>query len=338
MDMAYMKKFATIVNAVILGLVFGLWAFFAVIKVDFLVWFSIPTALVYIVGFFLIHTGKLDSYVWMVYAWLTLYMGVTTVCLGYGYGFHLYCFSMIPIIFFTEYLSYKLRVKPKIRALYFSIGLAVFYLICTGYAAYFGPVYQRDRKTAAFFWIFNGLTVLSFLIYYTNYLIRTTISSEEKLREIAHIDRLTGLYNRHYMLEKLDLLSESENAGMLAMADIDDFKKINDSYGHGAGDLVLETVAEIMRREFPGCEISRWGGEEFLILMPKDIEGYEDMPERMRRAVESESITFEENDIPVTVTIGTAYRSSGQSVDKWIQTVDEKLYIGKKSGKNKVVG
>lgn len=337
MDLASMKKFAAIVNAVILGLVFGLASFFFMIKVDFLVYFSIPTAMIYIAGFYFINKGMLDSYVWMVYTWLTFYMGVTTICLGYGYGFHLYCFSMIPIIFVTEYISYRLRVKPKIKALNFSIGLAVFYLICTGYVAYFGPVYERDQKNAAFFWIFNGLTVFCFLIYYTNYLIRTTISSEEQLKEIAHFDQLTGLYNRHFMLERLGLLTESGRAGMLAMVDIDNFKKINDTYGHNAGDMVLETVAALMRREFPDCEISRWGGEEFLILIPKDIKGGEDMPENLRRAVEAESLSFEDNDIAVTVTVGVSFREEGQSVDKWIQTVDEKLYIGKNSGKNKVV-
>ncbi|MBQ5418102.1 MAG: GGDEF domain-containing protein [Oscillospiraceae bacterium] len=337
MDLASMKKFAAIVNAVILGLVFGLASFFFMIKVDFLVYFSIPTAMIYIAGFYFINKGMLDSYVWMVYTWLTFYMGVTTICLGYGYGFHLYCFSMIPVIFVTEYISYRLRVKPKIKALNFSIGLAVFYLICTGYVAYFGPVYERDQKAAAFFWIFNGLTVFCFLIYYTNYLIRTTISSEEQLKEIAHFDQLTGLYNRHFMLERLGLLTESGRAGMLAMVDIDNFKKINDTYGHNAGDMVLETVAALMRREFPDCEISRWGGEEFLILIPKDIKGGEDMPENLRRAVEAESLSFEDNDIAVTVTVGVSFREEGQSVDKWIQTVDEKLYIGKNSGKNKVV-
>ena len=68
-DLASMKKFASVVNAVILGLVFGLAAFFFMIKVDFLVYFSIPTAMIYIAGFYFIHKGMLDFYVWMVYTW-----------------------------------------------------------------------------------------------------------------------------------------------------------------------------------------------------------------------------------------------------------------------------
>ena len=84
-----LTKNTYLINTVILFMVFGLMAFFKVLDVPFLVVFSIPTTCVYLVGYYLIYTGRLNIYVWMVYIWLTLYMCVTTICLGYGYGFHL---------------------------------------------------------------------------------------------------------------------------------------------------------------------------------------------------------------------------------------------------------
>ena len=89
-----MQKFAGIVNTVILILTFALAVFFGIFRVPFLVYFSIPTALVYIICYYLIHRDLLDAYILLVYFWLTLYMCVTTICLGFEYGFHLYCFSM----------------------------------------------------------------------------------------------------------------------------------------------------------------------------------------------------------------------------------------------------
>lgn len=336
MKLSHVQKFSAAVNTVILLMVFGLMAFFHLCKVHFLTMFSIPTAMIYFIGYYLIYKEKLLAYVWMVYCWLTFYMGVTTVCLGYGYGFHLYCFSMIPTIFVTEYISYKTN-KKSVKALPVSIVVALFYVICTGYVAFFGPVYHPDQKFAAFFWIFNAVTVFGFLIFYSRYLITSIISSQEKLIEAAHVDRLTHLYNRHYMLERLEEVPADGRESFLAMSDIDNFKKINDTYGHNGGDEVLKTVADKIKNICSSCIVARWGGEEFLILSSEPLPDGKDMLERLRKNIESESISFEGQEIRVTLTIGMAVRKSGQSIDKWVQDADNKLYIGKNSGKNKVV-
>lgn len=335
MNAQNVKKIAAAVNSVILLLVFGLMAFFIVIKVTFLVWFSIPTALVYIAGFVLIKKEMLHIYLRLVYFWLTLYMCVTTVCLGYSYGFHLYCFSMIPVIFVTEYMSYKLKRKG-VSAVLSSIIIAALYLACTGYVSYYGPIYERSEKVSSFFWLFNALCVFGFLIYYTSYLIRSIISSEEKLTELAHTDRLTGLYNRRYMTQRLDENGASEES-VIAMCDIDDFKKINDTYGHNAGDEVLEKVSAVMKSECAGCDISRWGGEEFLILSPCGIENTQQMLEQLRQKISAHTFIFDGKEISVTLTIGVQAAHKDLSVDEWVRKADDKLYVGKRSGKNKII-
>lgn len=336
MELSAVRKVSVVVNTVILLLVFGLAAFFAIIKVPFLVAFSVPTACIYLVGYFLIHKDKLDIYVWMIYCWLTLYMGVTTLCLGYGYGFHLYCFSMIPIMFVTEYIAYKLE-RRSMRALPVSIVIAVFYILCTGYVSYFGPVYERDQKYAALFWIFNALTVFGFLIYYTYYIVQAVIVSEGKLKEAAFIDKLTGLYNRHYMFDRLVALTNENSGNVLAMTDIDNFKRINDTYGHNAGDMVLQAVSERMRTVCTDCVIARWGGEEFLIVSKLPAEKACAMLEELRQCVESSPVSCEGTDISVTLTIGAAEHADGQDADEWVKVADSRLYYGKNHGKNQVV-
>ncbi len=336
MELSAVRKVSVVVNTVILLLVFGLAAFFAIIKVPFLVAFSVPTACIYLVGYVLIHKDKLDIYVWMIYCWLTLYMGVTTLCLGYGYGFHLYCFSMIPIMFVTEYIAYKLE-RRSMRALPVSIVIAVFYILCTGYVSYFGPVYERDQKYAALFWIFNALTVFGFLIYYTYYIVQAVIVSEGKLKEAAFIDKLTGLYNRHYMFDRLVALTNENSGNVLAMTDIDNFKHVNDTYGHNAGDMVLHAVSERMRTVCTDCVIARWGGEEFLIVSKLPAEKACAMLEELRQCVESSPVSCEGTDISVTLTIGAAEHADGQDADEWVKVADSRLYYGKNHGKNQVV-
>ena len=115
MDYAKIKTLSLRINTVILLLVILLAGFFLWCKAMFLVWFSIPTLAVYIIGYYLIANDRLYGYVRLVYFWLTFYMAVTTVCLGNSFGFHLYCLSMIPIIFYTEYIGHKLKTKKSIR-------------------------------------------------------------------------------------------------------------------------------------------------------------------------------------------------------------------------------
>lgn len=335
MERKKVEKLTFIVNTLILITVFGLMGFFYMIDVPFLVYFSIPTVCIYLIGYILISTRHLDIYVWMVYIWLTLYMGITTVCLGYDFGFHLYCMSMIPVMFVSEYLSYKLGDR-SLKALPVCIAVCLVYLICTGYTSYNGPVYDVDKTAAGIFWNLNSIIVFGFLIYYTNWMIKLVINSENKLKEMAQVDNLTKLYNRHYMKEILNA-SESGDGRYLAIADIDHFKNINDTYGHNAGDLVLKKLAVILKENFKGADICRWGGEEFLILESGNIESGKNRFEAFRDALKNTDFIYEDQKITVTITAGLSVREPGQSVDKWVQSADNKLYYGKEHGRDQIV-
>ena len=264
-------------------------------------------------------------------------MTTTTVCLGIGVGFHLYCLSMIPIIFYTEYMGRKLGMR-RLISLYVSVAISVCYLVSTVYTAYAGAVYEVDNFIAGTFRLVNSVIVIGFLIYYSRLMLQMITDSENELELLAHQDQLTKLYNRHYMMDKLEEALNEGETSYLAIIDIDDFKMINDTYGHNAGDYVLRNVARIMKEVCDKSLISRWGGEEFLILSAGDVNSNgRTLIERLRSKIEDEDFTFNDQHIKVTITAGLSALERGRSVDDWIKESDDNLYSGKKNGKNQVV-
>lgn len=336
MDIAKAKKMSFMVNSVLFMLVIFMAGFFWYVKATFLVYFSIPTIMVYIIGYFLIHNNKLDIYIWLVYLWILLYMSLTTIGLGYNMGFHLYSMSLIPVIFCTEYLSHQLN-REGVKAVLISIGIALINMACTSVVVENGPMYQVDTLLCNIMLIINASIVFGFLIIYSKLLVSMVINSEDKLKKMALVDRLTGLYNRHFMIDKLDTYKKNaDKKDWLAMIDIDNFKKINDKYGHNCGDYVLVHLGEVLTEVCEGCNVSRWGGEEFLVMCEGNKVDMKIM-ENLRKHVAEEKFEYEGQNVPVTITIGVAGYQSNRTIDAWIQEADGKLYEGKNSGKNKVV-
>ncbi|MBU0632665.1 diguanylate cyclase [bacterium] len=166
---------------------------------------------------------------------------------------------------------------------------------------------------------------------------------EKQLSDLALHDKLTGLYNRGSFDEKLDYeLSRAHryhrNLSLL-MFDIDFFKKVNDTYGHQAGDDVLKEIAHIIKRSVRGSDYAaRFGGEEFMVILPEteSTKAFE-LAERIRKTLEAEPIQIAENEtIHVTTSIGVATSTKGITAKKLMLSVDRALYKAKNSGRNRV--
>ncbi|MCQ2532560.1 MAG: GGDEF domain-containing protein [Saccharofermentans sp.] len=334
MDSIKAKKLSYIVNTVLLFFVLFLLGFFYICDATFMIKFSIPTTCVYLINYALIKTNKLHLFVQLTYYWIILYMTFATLCLGFNMGFHLYCMSMVLVIFCTEYIARKIK-GSKTGALPISIAIAIVYIACTGIAIWNGPVYETPKIYSNIMLAINSCTVFSFLIIYTQILLGIVYSSEDQLTKMAHTDKLTGLFNRHYTMGVLTE-KNSLDKSWLALLDIDGFKKINDTYGHNAGDYVLVSLAEVLNEVCNKCTVARWGGEEFLVYCDNGVDDIQVL-EKLRKAVENHKFTFEGKDIAVTITIGATIYDGKFTVDKWIQDADAKLYQGKNNGKNKVV-
>ncbi len=159
------------------------------------------------------------------------------------------------------------------------------------------------------------------------------------LQKLATKDMLTGAYNRWKFLE--DFESEFERARRynypisLVMFDIDHFKKVNDTYGHDAGDRVLRKIAKIVKDNIRKVDaLVRWGGEEFIIFLPNtDKKGAEVLAEKIRKKIEN--TVFDEVG-KVTVSFGVAELEKSDTIDDLLKRVDEVLYRAKRLGRNRV--
>lgn len=163
-----------------------------------------------------------------------------------------------------------------------------------------------------------------------------------RLRDLAIKDPLTKLHNRRYFYEEAEKkLTESQKNGSsfaVGMIDIDHFKKINDTFGHDAGDKVLEILAEALHEDTRGADVvARLGGEEFCIATPNtDRKGAEILFEKIRKHVEALSLSYGEHDIRFTISIGVC-ACCGDSLESALKQSDEMLYAAKSRGRNRVV-
>ena len=161
-----------------------------------------------------------------------------------------------------------------------------------------------------------------------------------KLKLLARTDPLTQLSNRRDALEKIEYeekrYERSEKPFAIAICDIDDFKSVNDRFGHDAGDEVLKTLANIMCMSVRKQDtVSRWGGEEFLLLLPQtDLEGGIVLAEKIRKKVHSTEFNFDGVKIHVSLTMGLSIYKESKTIEETINRADQALYMGKKLGKN----
>ncbi len=165
----------------------------------------------------------------------------------------------------------------------------------------------------------------------------------EELEKHVNYDTLTRLLNRRsmerYMDEALRQAADGEHPFCLMMIDIDDFKFVNDSYGHDCGDEVLKNIAHIVSTCVKSEDkVFRWGGEEILVLLKTDIERAACVGERIRSSVSNATTQYkDEIKVHVSVTIGVSEYTKGTTIDKMRSEADAKLYCGKHLGKNQVV-
>ncbi|MCM1166098.1 MAG: GGDEF domain-containing protein [Lachnospiraceae bacterium] len=205
--------------------------------------------------------------------------------------------------------------------------------------------------------------VLIFFLEVTS-LVGKLKESNEQLNYIATHDALTGLNNRHSLWAFFDELEKSGERYCVVMGDLDDFKKINDTYGHDCGDVVLKSVASIIIENTNDGEMAcRWGGEEMLIVMRGSHEDCFARISVVKSEISSLGITSDGKPVKVTMTFGFADSEEKnaalalrdlaentvdnsapiasphhhQGIDSLISMVDKRLYIGKRSGKNVIV-
>ena len=167
----------------------------------------------------------------------------------------------------------------------------------------------------------------------------------EQIRQLATHDDLTGLLNRRAMLDRMQLEQRrslrSGSPLLIAQLDIDHFKVVNDTHGHAAGDLVLQSFADTVRRNVRDTDVlARWGGEEFVLLLcDTPAADAVALMERLRQAVQAMQVPVPQGDGPITVTvsIGLARHAPADPLAGTLERADQALYAAKAGGRNRVV-
>jgi diguanylate cyclase (GGDEF)-like protein len=254
--------------------------------------------------------------------------------LGWESGFQFY---LIPLISFV--LFYSRGSTPVALGVTLSV-IGLFVGLFWGFGQQLSPLASNGLFPLQ---IMNMVIALFTLALVSFYYRQASFSAEMRMARLATLDPLTGLLNRRRMVERgQEERARAERGGpvfSLVMADIDHFKKVNDTFGHDCGDDVLVEVARRLREGSRDQDIvARWGGEEFLMLLPDTaaVRAFH-FTERLRSKLEGEPVFSRGRTISVNASFGVAEFSTGSSLSDVMRRADDALYEAKGQGRNRVV-
>ena len=260
---------------------------------------------------------------------------------GWSSGVQHFLTLMIVLVFFNVYDKpltkiIWLAVILAFRIMLFSISQRVPAMYKMGTDA--NTIYQTVNTVAFFLMLAAMCVIFSTSIQDTERQLRL---KNQTLYNEAGTDPLTGLPNRRAMIEQIEKYYESsgDQPFSVAIADIDYFKKINDTYGHNCGDYTLVRLTELFAEHAMGrYSVCRWGGEEFCFFIPgMNLDDAGALMNDLCFAVEKMKLKFEEHEFSITITIGVEEYDFASSLDELMNSADEKLYMGKEAGRNRVV-
>lgn len=281
---------------------------------------------------------------------ILFHSSMASVLLGWDWGFMLYTITLIPVAFYLTYTLPQLQKKvfvPTIVSLVVGTTFAVIRAVCGRIdPMYTGAVPEYAHTT---FYFVNTMVALDMQIIFSilfaleiRYMQYQLEKENRMLGKIANYDPLTHLLNRRsmdeYLKEAYKLAETDHQPFCLVLADIDDFKKFNDTYGHDCGDEVLICVAKMISGNVrEGDQVCRWGGEEILALLRVDLDTAVQIAERICRGTAANILQYKDVEVRVTLTMGVAEFKPGKTIQSMIEEADENLYRGKRNGKNQVV-
>ena len=298
-----------------------------------------------VIGFLIfnhyVHNGIKDDklFTTVCYAVITVHDIAAILCIGWTAGYYLWLFT-IEVAFFLPSFG-KLEDNSK-RPLFFGFVFAFIYfglgfLVPSGLVK---PLYDLPEISIIYLFGANSVIVFITIIAFTYFFTTRQKFKEDRLIHLAEYDNLTNIKNRTAINKELDIRVGENEEFALAILDIDLFKNVNDTYGHNAGDYVLKELAKkLINLEGYGIIPARWGGEEFIVLGPSNMNYQEfvDIMQDFRRTIRESEFNYDRSKIKITVSIGIAQRKKKTLIKNTIELADKRLYKAKKSGRNKVI-
>ena len=257
---------------------------------------------------------------------------------GWGSGVQHFLTLMVVLVFFNVYDKPLLKIFWLLLILAFRILLFSASMEIGNLEAEAGTIYQTVNTVAFFLMLACMCVIFSTSIQDTERQLRLR---NQMLHKEAGTDPLTGLPNRRAMIEQIEQYyrENGDSPFSVAIADIDYFKTINDTYGHNCGDYTLVKLTELFKEQSMGrFTVCRWGGEEFCFFIPgMNLDDAGVMMNDLCFAVEKMTLEYEGRPFSITITIGVEEYDFVSPLEELLELADEKLYMGKKAGRNRVV-
>lgn len=322
-------------------------------KIDVPLILNIAATLFYVfLGFVLAAKEKYKLLFIVAFIEVEVNATITSILLGEGYDFMIYTLSLIPGAFYLAHTwpaETKNRYGFSLIPIISTLVVGGMYLIVDVSHRMVDPIYEGElveRIKPAFHYLNIMIAVtllLAFSILFAlevRYIQKLLNDENSRLDEIASRDPLTKAYNRRTLYNIINTEIETNQSAKfgLIILDIDDFKKVNDTYGHIIGDEVLVAVASVLKASrSDGDYFCRWGGEEFLMMVNGTTADFADVAEKIRSSIAKQVFECAQGKFSVTVTLGISEYQTGLQLQTLIDMADQKLYFGKTHGKNQVV-
>ena len=331
----------------IVGLVHAMMLLMMVILgVQPMIFLNILSVVVYIFCYILCNIGHIKPVFFSVFLEVTIYSILATHYIGTACGTCFLLLSVIPIVIYFGCHLFQDAMRWLVVAM-LAVTFTIFIILQTAYSDAV-PVFELSGVSRQILFIFSAFAMVFSVVFYNMiYIYASEVEYDNlaqinrQLSNVAQADALTSLLNRRGFLPMVESLMKDDRPRhfCIAFCDLDDFKRVNDSYGHDAGDEVLKHLTKLIMKDLNDCDICRWGGEEIVILMRDcDILTARERTERIRKRVESNPTMFYSHRISVTVTIGLEEnKDKYKTADEIIKAADERMYYGKQHGKNVVI-
>lgn len=287
---------------------------------------------------------KKNHFLWIFILMLSLEIQVFFGILftGWEMGFQYYYLgSMI----FSVFMSFSIETRHlSHKQKFLGISSIVLFFASWFITRHIKPLYDIPATINERISFMNYIFLFSGLAFLSNMYRSNAFKSAYAIKSLALTDDLTKLYNRRGIRNDFDMAKHKwKNESIpyaVAIIDIDDFKKINDTYGHDCGDVVLRAIGKILKGiEDKNTVTCRWGGEEFLIVRHNAIyrDKIGDITNKVAREISSLDFKFGKDLVKITITGGCACTTPDTTLQDVIKKADDNLYHGKQTGKNKIV-
>ena len=303
---------------------------------------SVPLALVnvvsiamYVAAYQLVAMRHNTAAITLIWLEVLLHAALGSLLIGWDSGFHYYLLLFIPTIVVANTRGYAVPLVLLLLAYY--LGLRA---VCDA----LGPLTPLSAQSLKWVNAMHIALVFGMLSALAAFYRRTVLIAEDRLRKQATLDPLTGLNNRrHFETLATHVLARSQRDGTpvtLLLCDVDHFKRVNDEHGHAVGDEVLVAVARLLTHNLrDGDVVARWGGEEFVALMPASpLDKTRAVAERIRAALQATPLHVGTGaPLTITLSLGVAQVHGAQDLHAAIARADKALYEAKNAGRNRVI-